>query len=182
MGCFRVRKTGLVELTTGMTLEPAEDISGLLAAWSEGSDEALSTLISVVYPEVRRIARQHLGGRASDHTLQSAALANEAYLKLILTWATPTIRSTRCAMTPIERIQTALRFGVPASKQHPVVLISGHHSLRSFPFWALLGVHCLGFRALVTRPVRIFFGLLPPSEASNVPALLGLCKRQAAQP
>jgi RNA polymerase sigma factor (TIGR02999 family) len=62
---------------------PHEDISGLLAAWSEGDQEALTTLISTVYPEVRRIARQHLGGRASDHTLQSAALANEAYLKLI---------------------------------------------------------------------------------------------------
>lgn len=66
-----------------MTSEPAEDISGLLAAWSQGSEEALSALIASVYPEVRRIARQHLGGRASDHTLQSAALANEAYLKLI---------------------------------------------------------------------------------------------------
>lgn len=66
-----------------MTSEPAEDISGLLAAWSEGHEEALSVLIATVYPEIRRIARQHLGGRASDHTLQSAALANEAYLKLI---------------------------------------------------------------------------------------------------
>jgi len=66
-----------------MTSKPAEDISGLLAAWSQGSEEALTALITTVYPEVRRIARQHLGGRASDHTLQSAALANEAYLKLI---------------------------------------------------------------------------------------------------
>ena len=73
----------MLEFTTSMTLDPQADITGLLSAWSEGSEEALSTLISVVYPEVRRIARQHLGGRASDHTLQSAALANEAYLKLI---------------------------------------------------------------------------------------------------
>jgi RNA polymerase sigma-70 factor, ECF subfamily len=35
-----------------------------------------------VYPELRRIARQHLGRRAPGHTLESAALANEAYLKL----------------------------------------------------------------------------------------------------
>jgi RNA polymerase sigma factor (TIGR02999 family) len=66
-----------------MASEPLADISGLLAAWSEGSEEALGALVSAVYPEVRRIARQHLGSRASDHTLQSAALANEAYLKLI---------------------------------------------------------------------------------------------------
>ncbi len=38
--------------------------------------------MSRVYPEVRRIARQHLGRRPAGHTLESAALANEAYLKL----------------------------------------------------------------------------------------------------
>jgi RNA polymerase sigma factor (TIGR02999 family) len=37
----------------------------------------------LVYPEVRRIARQHLGRRQPGHTLESAALANEAYLKLV---------------------------------------------------------------------------------------------------
>lgn len=77
------REGRLVEFRASMTLEPREDISGLLAAWSEGNEEALSALMSAVYPEVRRIARQQLGGRASDQTLQSAALANEAYLKLI---------------------------------------------------------------------------------------------------
>jgi RNA polymerase sigma factor (TIGR02999 family) len=39
-------------------------------------------VVSAIYPELRKIARQHLG-RAPDHTLESAALANEAYLKLI---------------------------------------------------------------------------------------------------
>jgi len=66
-----------------MTMEVKSDISGLLAAWGEGNQEALSQLICVVYPEMRRIARQHLGRRASDHTLQSAAVANEAYLRLV---------------------------------------------------------------------------------------------------
>ena len=37
----------------------------------------------LVYPEMRRIARQHLGRRPAGHTLESAALANEAYLKFI---------------------------------------------------------------------------------------------------
>ena len=40
-------------------------------------------MIAAVYPELRRIARQHLGGRRDGQTLESAALANEAYLKLI---------------------------------------------------------------------------------------------------
>src|SRR5215469_2019413 len=60
----------------------SQDISGLVAAWSEGDEEALSRLVPVVYPELRRIARQHLGRPAWDGTLESAALANEAYLKL----------------------------------------------------------------------------------------------------
>ena len=64
-----------------MTPADSHDITALLAAWSEGNEEALSRLIPVVYPELRRIARVHLARR--DHTLGSAALVNEAYLKLI---------------------------------------------------------------------------------------------------
>ena len=66
-----------------MTEEGSADISGLLAAWNNGDEEALSQLMSFLYPELRRIARRHLGRRAAGHTLESAALANEAYLKLI---------------------------------------------------------------------------------------------------
>jgi RNA polymerase sigma-70 factor (ECF subfamily) len=66
-----------------MSLDTSEDISALLFAWCQGSDEALRRLISVVYPEMRRIARQHLARRSPNNTLQSAALADEAYLKLI---------------------------------------------------------------------------------------------------
>ena len=65
--------------------EQPRDISGLVAAWGGGDEQALGSLISVIYPELRRIARQHLGRRPAGHTLESAALANEAYLKLIRT-------------------------------------------------------------------------------------------------
>ena len=58
-----------------MTVELPQDISGLLVAWSKGDEEALSQLMAVVYPELRRIARQHLRGRPAGHTLESAALA-----------------------------------------------------------------------------------------------------------
>jgi RNA polymerase sigma factor (TIGR02999 family) len=66
-----------------MPPESPHDISGLLEAWSTGDQEALNVLVSVTYPEMRRIARQHLRHRAPDHTLESAALVNETYLKLI---------------------------------------------------------------------------------------------------
>ena len=61
----------------------SHDITGLLAAWSGGDEAALNHLMPVVYAELRRIARRHLGRQASQHTLESAALVNEAYLKLV---------------------------------------------------------------------------------------------------
>lgn len=64
-------------------MEQRQEITSLLAAWSKGDEEALNRLIPVVYPELRRIARHHLAHRPLDHTLESAALANEAYLKLV---------------------------------------------------------------------------------------------------
>ena len=68
-----------------MAPEGPQDISALVTAWSKGDQEALTRLITVVYPELRRIARRHLVRRPTDHTLESAELANEAYLKLIRT-------------------------------------------------------------------------------------------------
>ncbi len=66
-----------------MAAEGPQDVSGLLVAWSNGDEQALSDLVPMVYPELRKIARQHLRRRSPDHTLQSAALVSEAYLKLI---------------------------------------------------------------------------------------------------
>jgi RNA polymerase sigma-70 factor (ECF subfamily) len=66
-----------------MTAEGPGDISGLVAAWADGDQEALGRLMAFVYPDLRRIARQHLGRWSAGQSLESAALANEAYLKLI---------------------------------------------------------------------------------------------------
>ena len=57
-------------------------ISRLLADWGRGSPEARDALIPVVYDELRRLARGHLRRERPDHTLQSAALVNEAYVRL----------------------------------------------------------------------------------------------------
>ncbi len=65
-----------------MPEEGSPALSELLVAWKNGDRQALSQLMSYVYPELRRIAKRHLGGRPPGHTLESAALANEAYLKL----------------------------------------------------------------------------------------------------
>ena len=58
-------------------------INRLLADWGQGNEQARDALIPVVYGELRRLARRHLWGERPDHTLQSAALVNEAYLRLV---------------------------------------------------------------------------------------------------
>ena len=65
-----------------MTAAGSPDISGLIAAWGNGDEEALNRVVPLLHRELRRIARQHLARRPS-HTLESAGLVNEAYLKLI---------------------------------------------------------------------------------------------------
>src|SRR5262245_44506207 len=66
-----------------MTAKDHHDITEMLAAWNDGSAEALDRVIAVIYPELRRIARKHLARRRPGESLESAALANEAYLKLL---------------------------------------------------------------------------------------------------
>lgn len=66
-----------------METDSSTRISKLLADWSQGNEEAREALIPMVYDELRRIARRHLFHERPDHTLQSAALVNEAYLRLV---------------------------------------------------------------------------------------------------
>ena len=57
-------------------------VTQLLQQWSHGDDAALAELTPLVYDELRRIAHRHMGGQRPDHTLQTTALVNEAYLRL----------------------------------------------------------------------------------------------------
>jgi RNA polymerase sigma-70 factor (ECF subfamily) len=59
------------------------DITGLLVAWNEGDEAALNRLMDLMYPKLRRIAHGYLERRRPGESLESAALANEAYLKLV---------------------------------------------------------------------------------------------------
>jgi RNA polymerase sigma factor (TIGR02999 family) len=57
-------------------------VTELLAQWSHGDNAALAELSPLVYEELRRLAHHHMGGQRPDHTLQTTALVNEAYLRL----------------------------------------------------------------------------------------------------
>lgn len=66
-----------------MATEETAKITAMLAAWDGGDEDALDRLVVLLYPRLRGIARQHLGRRRAGETLESAALANEAYLRLV---------------------------------------------------------------------------------------------------
>ncbi len=57
-------------------------VTQLLEQWSHGDDAALGELTPLIYEELRRLAHHHMGGERPDHTLQTTALVNEAYLRL----------------------------------------------------------------------------------------------------
>jgi RNA polymerase sigma factor (TIGR02999 family) len=58
-------------------------VTHLLMAWSEGDQSALKMLTPLVHDELHRLAHHYMKGERSGHTLQTTALVNEAYLKLI---------------------------------------------------------------------------------------------------
>jgi len=60
-----------------------EDITRLLLAWGAGDKAALDALMPIVYGELRKLARGYMRRQPADHTLQTTALVNEAYLRLI---------------------------------------------------------------------------------------------------
>src|SRR6266404_4209673 len=59
-----------------------QEVTQLLAHWSQGDDDALAELTPLVYEELRRLAHHFMEGQRFDHTLQTTALVNEAYLRL----------------------------------------------------------------------------------------------------
>ena len=66
-----------------MTEEPSGDVTQLLVDWSNGDGEALDKLMPVVYDELHDLAARYLRRERQGHTLQTTALVNEAYLRLI---------------------------------------------------------------------------------------------------
>lgn len=67
----------------GLESRPSNQVTELLVRWRGGDREALDALMPVVYSELHRLARSYLQRERPDHTLQSTALVNEAYVRLI---------------------------------------------------------------------------------------------------
>lgn len=58
--------------------ESPTEITQLLVAWGSGDQAALDQLMPLVYDEMKRLARRHLGRERQGHTLQTTALVNKA--------------------------------------------------------------------------------------------------------
>jgi RNA polymerase sigma-70 factor, ECF subfamily len=63
--------------------QPAEDVSAILQAWSDGDPQALDRLTPIVYDELHRLAVRYMRRERPGHMLQTTALVNEAYLRLV---------------------------------------------------------------------------------------------------
>ena len=66
-----------------MATPSSQEITQLLLAWSDGDQAALEKLTPLVYAELRRLAKGYMFGERPGHTLQTTALINEAYMRLI---------------------------------------------------------------------------------------------------
>jgi RNA polymerase sigma factor (TIGR02999 family) len=62
---------------------PSREVTELLLAWTQGQQTALDKLVPLVHAELRRIARRYMYRERPGHTLQTTALVNEAYLRLV---------------------------------------------------------------------------------------------------
>jgi RNA polymerase sigma factor (TIGR02999 family) len=63
--------------------ELPNEITRLLLSWNSGNEKALDELIPLVYAELRRLARLYMRRERANHTLETSALINEAYLRLV---------------------------------------------------------------------------------------------------
>jgi len=66
-----------------MPIAASHEVTQLLMAWNDGDQTALERLIPLVHAELHRIARRYMRNERAGHTLQTSALINEAYLRLI---------------------------------------------------------------------------------------------------
>ena len=66
-----------------LTTRPPHQVTQLLQQWSEGDENALARLMPLVHDELHRLAHQHMRRESAGHVLQTSALINEAYLRLV---------------------------------------------------------------------------------------------------
>ena len=85
-GCKKPASMLTFEARAGHMTTPSasqQEVTQLLADWSDGDEGALDKLIPLVQPELHRLAHHYMRRERAGHTLQTTALLNEAYLQLV---------------------------------------------------------------------------------------------------
>jgi RNA polymerase sigma factor (TIGR02999 family) len=135
-----------------MAAPGTDEITGLLRAWSAGDEQALLQLTPVVYDELRRRSHRYMAREPAGHILQTTALVNEVYLRLVdlpqLTWQDRTHFFAVCArlmrqiLTDLARarryqkrgpgaIRVSLEEALPASEEPRVDLLALDEALNA---------------------------------------------------
>ena len=84
MCCYSLLHLLMRELRANPLMTPApHEVTKLLKDWSDGDQTALDRLMPLVYDELRRLAHQHMRREKAPHVLQTTALVNEAYMRLV---------------------------------------------------------------------------------------------------
>jgi RNA polymerase sigma factor (TIGR02999 family) len=73
----------VIEGGRAMIPSTPQEVTQLLQAWTQGEESALQKLIPLVYQELHRVAHRYMGREQPGHVLQTTALVNEAYLRLV---------------------------------------------------------------------------------------------------
>ena len=66
-----------------MTVSSTHEVTQLLKAWTTGDQQALEKLTPLVYEQLHRVAQHYMAAQRPGHTLQTTALVNEVYLRLV---------------------------------------------------------------------------------------------------
>ena len=66
-----------------VVVSPTHEVTRLLKAWTAGDPKALEKLTPLVYEQLHRVAQHYMAGQRPGHTLQTTALVNEVYLRLV---------------------------------------------------------------------------------------------------
>ena len=96
---------------------PPEDVTRLLVEWQHGNQQALDSLIPLVYQALRTIAGRYRSRESSGHTLQSTALVHEAYFRLI-------------GQRPVRWQNRAHFFGIAAQMMRRILIDHARHQAR----------------------------------------------------
>src|SRR5207247_470728 len=73
----------VVACREAMTIPSTQEVTEMLVAWSNGDESALERLIPLVHDELHRLAHRYMNREGPGHMLQTTALVNEAYLRLV---------------------------------------------------------------------------------------------------